>query len=109
VQKIFLAGLVLVGVLGFTSDVKAGPWRKMMGGHPYHNGYYFIPPSSAYEAVTLRPPIRYGAPAYYYPESYLAPAPAVYMVPVTWYPGVPAWRAGGYYMSGAGPAYFYPW
>lgn len=75
--------------------------------HPYHNGYPFVPPSSAYEAVRVRPPAWFGAPAYYYPQSYLAPGYSYY--PPASYPGVPVWRMGGYYMSAYGSAAAYPW
>lgn len=81
--------------------------RQISGGHPYHNGAYFIPPASAYEAVSYRPPFRYGVPAYYYPESYLAPGVTYY--PVSEYPWFPPARAGYYYMSAHSYYYSYPW
>ena len=90
-----------------TGDAFAsGKPRLTVGGHPYHNGNYFIPPSSAYEAPRVFPPARYGMPAYYVPNSYLPSyAPAYYGVPphpYTWYPGVPQGKAGGYYLSAYG-------
>lgn len=96
-------------VVGFTlcTDRADAFGRQISGGHPYHNGYYFIPPASAYEAVQVRPPIFYGAPAYYYPESYLAPGATYY--PVSEYPYTTPARAGYYYMSAYGFYRTYPW
>ena len=84
----------------------SGKPRLTVGGHPYHNGNFFVPPSSAYEAPRVFPPARYGMPSYYVPNSYLpAYGPAYYGVPphpYTWYPGVPQGKAGGYYLSAYG-------
>jgi hypothetical protein len=103
-----------LAALVFGADAFAGGQpRRVFGGHPYHNGNFFIPPSSAYEATRVFPPARYGFPAYYVPGSYLPAAanPAfpyaygnAYPVqhPYTWYPGVPQGRAGGYYLSAYG-------
>ncbi len=63
-----------------------GGGRYISGGHPYHNGWLFVPPESAYSGVTLTPPMWYGAPAYYYPQSYLAPG--AYYGPIQ-YPATP--------------------
>ena len=107
IHRLLAAGLVVGAVACLANDAQAfNKMRKMMGGHPYHNGYYSVPPASAYQAVRLRPPVRYGAPAYYYPGSYLAPGTSYY--PAAWYPGVPSGRAAGYYMSGTRGAFFYP-
>lgn len=103
---ILAAGLVLAG-LAFGVDRAEAGGRMYFGGHPYHNGYYFIPPSSAYEAPSLMPPPRYGIPAYYIPSSYLAPGVTYY--PMADYPYVPVERAAGYYMSAHAYQYAYPW
>lgn len=92
--------------LGVVHTAQAGGGRKISGDHPYHNGYLFIPPASAYEAVRVRPPVWMGAPSYYYPGSYLSGSYSTYPPPV--YPGVPVWRAGGYFMADYGPLYVYP-
>jgi hypothetical protein len=104
---VLVAAIVAAGAMADQAQA-FNRMRKRMGGHPYHNGYYFIPPSSAYEWVRVRPPIRYGAPAYYFPESYLGPSAFEGGMPAAWYPGIPVDRLGGYYMSEAGPAFFYP-
>jgi len=110
-----LAAAIVWGAIGNDAQASGKP-RLTVGGHPYHNGNYFIPPSSAYEATRVFPPARYGMPAYYVPSSYL---PANMLVrpgfatnpygyygyqpnPATWYPGVPQAKAGGYYLSGYG-------
>lgn len=92
-----LAGAMTAGFLLTASSADAGGGRKIIGGHPYHNGNYFIPPSSAYEGVRVYPPFRYGAPAYYFPGSYLPAGVAPFSF--TTYPGTPFGRAGGYYLS----------
>lgn len=81
--------------------------RRYAGGHPYHNGYLFIPPASAYESVRLAPPPRYGIPAYYVPSSYLPPG-FTYQTPVL-YQNVPLTKSAGYYMGGYGYYHTYPW
>lgn len=97
---------ILLGALTSASSAMAHG-RKFVGDHPYHVGYYAVPPVSAYEAVRVRPPMRYGAPMYYYPESYL-PAGMGGQIPA-WYPGVPAERSAYYYISGYGQMRVYPW
>lgn len=95
---------------GVTACVLASPaaaGRMISGGHPYHNGYHFIPPASAWDPVRLRPPIWYGAPAYYFPGAYLGEQRSFY--PPADYPYVPASRAGSYYLSAHGFAATYPW
>lgn len=104
-KRLLMAAASLGLALGATCVSEAGGGRKVSGDHPYHNGYLFIPPSSAYEAVRVRPPVWMGAPAYYYPGSYMS-GYSVYPPPV--YPGVPVWRAGGYFMADYGPLYVYP-
>lgn len=112
------AGLVAIAALAATlmgsEPAEAHPFlfggRYYFDPHPYHNGYFFVPPSSAYEEVRLRPPFWFGVPAYYIPQSYLAPGTDYY--PPAWYPtypNIPAWRAGGNYMSARGAASAYPW
>ena len=100
-RKFLAVGLATAG-LAITGEAQAGGAgpRAVVGGHPYHNGNLFIPPSSAYEGPRVFPPARYGFPAYYVPGSYLPPGIAYR--PFVWYPGVPAARAGGYYMSSYG-------
>jgi hypothetical protein len=98
-RSLMLAAFAAAGLFATGSDAGAPP-RRTFAGHPYHNGNYFIPPSSAYEATRVFPPARYGFPAYYVPSSYLPPG--MVMSPFTWYPGVPAGKAGGYYMSAYG-------
>lgn len=107
IQRLGLVGLTILTLSLWSGKAHAFGGRYFSGGHPYHNGFLFVPPSSAYEAVGYRPPIRYGAPAYYFPASYLSPASGVFPPPM--YPGVPAWRAGGYYMSTYGAGVWYPW
>ncbi|MGL4465313.1 MAG: hypothetical protein ACRC1K_24420 [Planctomycetia bacterium] len=91
--------------------------RYYSGGHPYHNGYYAVPPASAYEAVSVRPPVFFGAPAYYYPGSYL-PAEMSYYPPADYSQGpgyttysayYPHSRAAGFYMSSHAYYYAAPW
>ena len=98
--------VLMAGLCIPTSTATAGS-RTISGGHPYHNGYYFIPPASAWEAPRVRPPIRYGAPAYYYPQSYM-PA-GVYYNPTVFYPGVSYQRNAYYYMSAYSYQQAYPW
>lgn len=107
--------LTALAMVFFAASAEAGNVHLFAGryyfdGHPYHNGYPFVPPSSAYEAVGLRPPFWYGVPAYYIPQSYMAPGNSYY--PPAWYPGYPSvstWRNAGYYMSAHAGAYSYPW
>jgi hypothetical protein len=121
-RKTVLTALAAAFVWGAASSdaFASGRPRLTVGGHPYHNGNYFIPPSSAYEAPRVFPPARYGMPAYYVPNSYLpagmlgapgygAPpgfgSPAYMGMPqhpYTWYPGIPQGKAGGYYLSAYG-------
>jgi hypothetical protein len=103
-----LASALLWGAVNQDASASGKP-RLTVGGHPYHNGNFFIAPSSAYEAPRVFPPARYGMPAYYVPNSYLPAGmlagPAYYGVPphpFTWYPGVPQAKAGGYYLSAYG-------
>ncbi|QDU59792.1 hypothetical protein Pan216_06250 [Planctomycetes bacterium Pan216] len=109
---LFAGAFGLVALLGTAENAMAwgsgwgGSMRFQSGGHPYHNGYLFIPPASAYSAVTVRPPVWYGTPSYYYPESYLPAAQAVY--PPTNYPGTPMSTAGYYYLSEKSYYYLYP-
>jgi len=111
-MKARLGILVLAVVLAATGAAQAGG-RFYSGGHPYHNGYLFMPPSSAYEAVRVRPPFFYGVPAYYYPESYLGGGVQAnypgYYPPATYPQYFPTWRAGAFYMSSYGAAYASPW
>lgn len=102
-----VVALVISVVVSFATDSNAAG-RYYSGGHPYHNGYYFMPPSSAYESVRVRPPFHYGVPAYYYPSSYLG-APQYGFYPPATYQYAPAWRAPFYYMSEYGSAYASPW
>ena len=115
-RKLLLGVGLVVATLMVAADAQAGGrayWARAE--HPYHapglsQGWYAYPPVSSYSAVTLRPPIAYGAPAYYYPESYLAVDP-VYAYP-TAYPYsyyYPAGPAGYYYMSAHGYMTVYPW
>lgn len=97
------AGVVLLGA----ERVDAHGGRFYSGGHPYHNGFHFVPPASAYEPVWIRPPFRYGVPANYFPASYLSPDTGYY--PPQPYPGIPTWRSGFYYMSVHGAGTWYPW
>lgn len=94
--------------LGITVEPSYGGGRTVVGGSPYHNGYYQFPPVSAYSAVTVRPPWFYGTPSYYYPQSYLPPVYAGYGYPA-WYPGVPYGQQAAYYMSATGYETVYPW
>jgi hypothetical protein len=105
-KKQLALGLVIVGVLCAAESRAAG--RYYSGGHPYHNGFHFMPPASAHEAVRVRPPFRYGVPAYYFPESYLGAPQRGFYPPVN-YQYAPTWRAPFYYMSEYGSAYAYPW
>lgn len=89
--------LAIVGCVGNVDDAMAFGGRRIYGGHPYHNGYHFIPPASAWDPVLVRPPVRYGAPMYYFPESYLAPDRAYY--PPAHYPYVSTDRIGAAYLS----------
>jgi hypothetical protein len=105
-----LMAVVLLTALAGVGQVEAGG-RFYRGDHPYHSGYHFMPPSSAYEAVRVRPPFYRGVPAYYFPESYLGGSvPSVY--PPTGYPFnyfAPRGQAGAFYMSAYGTAHVYPW
>ena len=104
-----ILGIVLVATLFLSTEALANG-RYYTGGHPYHNGFPFVPPSSAYESVRVRPPFWYGAPAYYYPQSYLGGSvPNVYGPTTYQYQYAPTWRQAGYYMSAHGAAYAYPW
>lgn len=110
-RAVAIGAAILVGTLLTSSRALAWGERWVSGGHPYHNGYLFVPPSSAYEAVRYRPPIWYGPPAYYYPESYLGPDFMSYY-PQPDFPWVNMGRAryGGYfYMSHNAYLYAYPW
>ncbi len=102
--------VVLLTTLAGIDQVEAGG-RFYRGGHPYHNGYPFMPPASAYESVRVPAPFYRGVPAYYFPESYLGGSvPSVY--PPTAYPYnyyAPRGQAGAFYMSAYGAAYAYPW
>lgn len=97
-------GVLVIGLLLSLSPNSEAAGRYYSGGHPYHNGYLFMPPSSAYEAVRIRPPFHYGVPAYYYPESYLGGQRYGFYPPAT-YQYAPAWRAPYYYMSRYGTPY----
>lgn len=104
-----LFGAFLMIVLSSTATQAGG--RFYSGDHPYHNGHPFVPPSSAYEAVRVRPPFFRGVPMYYYPESYLGGSLPGYYPPATYpYNYLPAWRHGGSFMlSTYGAAHAYPW
>ena len=108
-RPITLALAVLL-TIGVAATAQADGWpnfqplfggsRPYVGGHPYHDGNLFIPPSSAYSAVGPRPPLRYGAPSYYYPASFLYMGPQVrygYYPMSTYYGGAPF--ANPYYLS----------
>lgn len=100
-----------IAVLLLSASLSEAGGRFYSGGHPYHNGYPFMPPASAYEAVRVRPPFYRGVPAYYIPGSYLGGSVPGYYPPTT-YPHqyLPSWRAGGAYMlSTYGAAHAYPW
>lgn len=101
-----LTAVFMMGALAPKADAWWG--RKYTGGHPYHNGYLAVPPASAYEAVRLRPPAYYGAPAYYYPQSYLGVGNP-YQPSWSTYPYIPAQRSAAYYMSAHSQATVYPW
>lgn len=117
----FQLALCLIGI-GASSSIAEGGMgggifggRYVAGGHPYHSGYHFIPPSSAYEAISYYPPFHYGIPSYYAPASYLAPG---YLAPVpinyvpafpNTYPYIPVERASSYYMSAHSYYYISPW
>lgn len=105
-RGIAFAAMILVGAAIDCSECQAGG-RRYTGGHPYHNGYYYIPPSSAYESVRVFPPPRYGVPAYYVPASYMPPGALRATMPT--YPGTPMYRAAGYYMSAYGYYHTYDW
>lgn len=105
-KSLWLAGFAFAIGLCVSNTAAAGGGRMVSGDHPYHSGYLFIPPASAYDAVSVRPPVWFGAPAYYYSGSYTAPGYGVY--PGAYYPGVPVWRAGGYFMADYGNLYVYP-
>ena len=107
-----VAAALVWGAVGQQADASGKP-RLTVGGHPYHTGNYFIPPSSAYEQTRVFPPARYGFPAYYVPNSYLpAYGPAYQGVaphPYTWYPGIPQGKLGGYYLSAYGSYHTANW
>jgi hypothetical protein len=97
-------------ILLTTANVGLADGRFYNGGHPYHNGYPFMPPASAYESVRVYPPFHRGVPMYYFPGSYLGGSVPGYYPPATYqYQYAPAWRSGGFYMSAHGAAYSYPW
>jgi hypothetical protein len=107
-RKLWIGGAFFVALFLAAPEAKAwGRGRFISGGHPYHNGHLFIPPESAYSAVTYRPPVWFGAPAYYYPGSYL-PAGGVLPGPVV-YPSVQGpYSAVRQYRSAMGVPYYYP-
>ena len=105
-RSLFLTSFVVAATLMGASSATAGG-RTLSGGHPYHNGYLFVPPASAYEAVNYRPPLRYGAPAYYFPQSYLAPEHVTPFPPVRTI--MHERRFGHYYFSPQPVSYFYVW
>jgi hypothetical protein len=106
IRYLVVLGLAALGATFAAQDAAAFGGRYFSGGHPYHNGFLFVPPASAYEPVWIRPPFRYGTPAYYFPASYLSPTSAIY--PPAPYPGIPSYRAAGYYMSIHGAGNWYP-
>ncbi len=81
----FLVALAALAAIPAANAGGGAGTRTILGGHPYHNGNYFVPPSSAYEAARVFPPARYGFPSYYMQSSHYA-----------------AWGAGQY---GYRPAY----
>lgn len=105
-RTLLVAGIVALGFASQGNEAHAFGGRYFSGGHPYHNGFLFVPPASAYEPVWIRPPFRYGAPAYYFPGSYLSPTSTIY--PPAPYPGIPGYRQAGYYMSIHGAGSWYP-
>jgi len=112
-RKLLALALVAGGMLCVAAEANAWGGRMYFGGHPYHSGNYAVPPVSAYQGVRVRPPIRYGAPAYYFPQSYLGPGAAYSYVPhpprQPAYGSIPVWRSGGYYMSARAVTVYHPW
>jgi hypothetical protein len=89
------AAVVLSSVWSGTASAFAR--RKVHFEHAYHTGYHFIPPASAWDPVKVRPPLRYGAPMYYFPGSYLSRNRAYY--PPAHHPHVSSDRLGGAWIS----------
>lgn len=105
--RLLVAAGALLSLVTWGESTALAFGRKFSGGHPYHNGYHFVAPSSAYEGVWYRPPFRYGSPAYHFPHSYLVPGKTYY--PSTAYGHIPSKRAASYYMSAHGYYYSMPW
>jgi hypothetical protein len=112
IRKLLFAAFAATAFVLLGGSAQAhGPFgRYVTGGDPYHNGYLYVPPASAYMGVTYGPPIFFGHPAYYHPGSYMG-AQYPYSFGPTQYPSGPACYGspvyGGYGSCGA--PYYYPY
>ena len=104
---VVVAGALLIGMLPELGTAGESAHRLLYK-HPYHAGYHFIPPASAYSGVMFRPPIQFGAPAYYFLGSYLPPGASYYPRATYPYQAPPA-RGGYYYLSEHAFGTAYPW
>ena len=68
-------GALALGLMAaLATSAEAGGGRVRMpwyGVDPYHSGYLYVPPASAYMGPSVMPPARYGFPSYYVTSSYL--------------------------------------
>ncbi len=105
INTIFAACAIALGLAATGSKVFASGRHNK---HPYHAGYQFIPPQSAYSGIRFPAPIGFGVPAYYFPGSYLPPG-MTYQIPRSYPYYIPPGRAGYYYMSTHAYRSAYPW